>query len=247
MSPVQPGAGSPCSCTVPSSPGRDRSPGPRPRRSRRGRPTAGLPRMRHAVAAVGARPAPPGPRPWLDPTGDAAAASPLPDLRGHARPAARDGAAPARGHHRGHRTALLAPFKICMDLTRSPATDYRPLRINSSRMRVEPGQDLATFPPVVLADLVEGRPGSLAGVAVQRRFLDLQQCADFLGRQDLVSHRRTRPFVPVFLCKAHRSSPPPPGRGSRSGIGRRRQALPASCSSLPSRRSVTTGRHLKRS
>jgi hypothetical protein len=86
-----------------------------------------------------------------------------------------------------------------------PVTDYRPLGMNSSRMRVEPGQDLVTFPAVVLANLVERRPSSLAGVPVQRRLLDLQQCADFLGRQDLVSHRMTQPFVP--LCQAYRSPP----------------------------------------
>ncbi len=186
MSPVQPGAGGPCSCAVPSSPGHDQSPGPRPRRSRLGRPTADLPRMRHVVAAAGARPASPGPRPWLDPTGDAAAASPL---RGHARPAASDGATPPRGHHRGRRDRAAGPFTICRDLTRlSPRRTTAHSGSTSSRMRVEPGQDLATFPAVVLADLVERRPGSLAGVAIQRRLLDLQQCANFLGRQDLVSH-----------------------------------------------------------
>ena len=73
--------------------------------------------------------------------------------------------------------------------------------------RVEPGHDLAALPAIVLADLVEWRSGSLAGVTVQRRLLDLQQYADFLGCQDLIAHRRTRPLFPV-VCGS-RSSPPP--------------------------------------
>jgi hypothetical protein len=112
---------------------------------------------------------------------------------------------------RATRMARAGPLSATQ-LARSRRDGLPPTPAQLIEMRVEPGKDFAALPAVVLADLVEGRPSSLAGVAVQRRLLDLQQCADFLGRQDLVSHRRTRPFFPLFLCKAHRSSPPPPWR-----------------------------------
>jgi hypothetical protein len=158
MRPAQPGAGGPCSC------------GCRARRVMIGvlDPGRAEADLAERVAAVGARPASPvrghgSTRLVMRPR--------QADLRGHARPAARDSATPPRGHHRGRRDRAAGPFTICRDLTRFPATDYRPLRINSSRMRVEPGQDLATFPAVMLADLIERRPGSQTGVANRVAFL----------------------------------------------------------------------------
>jgi hypothetical protein len=92
-------------------------------------------------------------------------------------------------HHRQAGHAPLQPRATRMpragslsatQLARSRHDGLPPSPAQLVEKRVEPGHDFAALPAVVLADLIKRRPGSLAGMSVQRRLLDLEQCADFL-------------------------------------------------------------------
>jgi hypothetical protein len=74
----------------------------------------------------------------------------------------------------------LAQVRSALHSWRDPATTgYRPVRLNSSRSESNQAMTSRRFQRLCLP-IIKQRPGSLAGVSVQRRLLDLEQCADFL-------------------------------------------------------------------
>jgi hypothetical protein len=115
-----------------------------------------------------------------------------------------------------------------------PTRGLSPAPTQLIEVRVEPRHHLAAFPSVVLADLVDRRPGPLARVPVQRCFLDLKQRADVLGRQNLVARRKGS--APLSVAGTTRSSPPTAPSTSSSPPAN------SSCRRIDPRRSPSTWR-----